>query len=89
MSLCFLLQTAPLVDVPVVVGVVSTGLIIVTVVVVIVCLLIVVKHKHRKNRLSSFHLASQFFYRYVEKKDLKVKLRHTILEHIVLSEFSV
>ena len=88
MSLCFLLQTAPLVDVPVVVGVVSTGVII-TVVVVIVCLLIVVKHKHRKNWLSSFHLASQFFYRYVEKKDLKVKLRHTILEHIVLSEFSV
>ena len=74
-SLCFL-PTAPLVNVvpAVVVGVVvSAGVIIVTVVVVIVCLLIVVKHKHRKNRLTSFHFDSQFFHRYVKKKDLKVK----------------
>ena len=54
MSLCFL-PTAPLVNVPVVVGVVS-GLIIVTVIVVIVCLLIVVKHKHRRNQLTSLDL---------------------------------
>ena len=50
MSLCFL-PTAPHfnVVVSVVIGVVSTGVVIVTGVVVIVCLLIVVKHKHRKN----------------------------------------
>ena len=48
----FLLPTAPLVGIlPVVVGVVCTGVIIVTVIVVIVCLLIVAKHKHRKNSL--------------------------------------
>ena len=128
MILCFL-QTVPLVNVlPVVVGVVSTGVIIVIAVVIIVCLLIVAKCKHRKNslgkdytaatasyclwftvvvfftapikhvyckqptiesrfvlshmhvqicQLTSFHFASQFFYRYVEKKDLKVKLKHS------------
>ena len=128
--------TAPLVSVlPVVVGVVATGVIIVTVVVVIVCLLIVVKHKHRKNSLgkdslwgaaatafcslvliistapiehvywtqTTYTMESKFvlshmhvqinlsalctsqFYRCDEKKDLKVK--YTLLEHFVLSEF--
>ena len=49
----FLLPTASLVSVfPVVIGVVSTGVIIVTIVVFTVCLLIVAKHKHRKNSLS-------------------------------------
>ena len=122
-NLCSFLQTAPLVSVlPVVVGVVSAGFIIVTVVVVTVCLIIVTKYKHRKNSpgegytaaaatlysllfffftapidhvywtqtttesrfalshmhlliclLTSFHFASQFFYRDVEK-DLKVKI---------------
>ena len=86
MILCFL-PTAPLVNVvPVVVGVVS-GLIIATVVVVTVCLLIVVKHKHRRNQLTIFYFTSRFFYRYVEKKDLKVKQSLTILEHFVLLEF--
>ena len=38
--------------------------------------------------LTSFSFASQFFYRYVEKKDLKVTIRNTtILEHFVMSEF--
>ena len=89
MSLCFLLTVhAPLVNVlSAVVGVVSTSLIIVTVVVITVCLLIVVKHKHWKNLQTSFNFASQFFNRHVEKKDLKVTLRHTILHHFVLSEF--
>ena len=45
---CFL-RTAPLL--PVIVGVVPTGVIIITVVVVTVCLLIVAKHKHKKNSL--------------------------------------
>ena len=118
MSLHFLFQTAPLVNVPVVVGVLSTGFIIVTVVVIIVCLLIVVKYRHRKCEitlllllfvhcccsftdpieqvhsthttteirfvlshlhvqtclLTSFHFTSQIFFRYVEKKSLKVKI---------------
>ena len=37
--------------------------------------------------LTIFHFTSRFFYRYVKKKDLKVKVRHTILHHFVLSEF--
>ena len=38
--------------------------------------------------LTSFSFASQFFYRYVGKKYLKVTIRNTtILEHFVLSEF--
>ena len=46
----------------------------------------VLSHMHVQIcRLTSFHFASQFFfYRYVEKK---VKIRHTIPENFVLSEF--
>ena len=57
----FLLQTAPLVSVlPVVVGVVSTGVtvVVITVVVVAVCLLIVAKHKHRKYSLGEDYTAA-------------------------------
>ena len=64
MSLYFLLQTASLVGVVlvVVVGVISTGVIIVTVVVIIVCLLIVAKCKHRKNSLSKDYTAATASY---------------------------
>ena len=64
MSLYFLLQTAPLVGVVlvVVVGVISTGVIIVTVVVIIVCLLIVAKCKHRKNSLGKDYTAATVSY---------------------------